>query len=231
MSRRITTLLLCAAASLTACRGESTPKASDSTAAAVPAPATESAPGVFRVRFETSRGPFVIEAHRDWAPLGVDRFYQLVKSGFYDNARFFRVLPGFVAQFGISGDPAITKHWEPLKLMDDPVKESNKRGFITYAKCGAPNCRSTQLFINLADNVNLDADGFAPIGFVTEGMAVIDGLFAGYGESASDNQARINAEGNAYLEREFPKLDFVRTARVDESPVTDSATKSGAKKK
>ena len=229
MSRRITTLLLFAAAGLTACRGESTPKAGDSAAAPVPSATTETAPTVFRVRFETSRGPFVIEAHRDWAPLGVDRFYQLVKSGFYDNVRFFRVLPGFVAQFGMSGDPAVGKQWEPLKLTDDPVKESNKRGFVTYAKCGAPNCRSTQLFINLADNVNLDAMDFAPIGYVTDGMPVVDSLYSGYGESP--DQDRIRESGNDYLQREFPKLDFIRTARIDETPVSDSATKSGAKKK
>jgi peptidyl-prolyl cis-trans isomerase A (cyclophilin A) len=195
---------------------------------AAPQDPAPQAPAVFRVRFETSRGPFVVESRRAWAPRGVDRFYQLVQSGFFDNTRFFRVVPGFVVQFGMHGDPQVHAAWEPLKLQDDSVTQSNKRGFLTFAKTSAPNSRSTQLFINLADNDNLDAMGFAPIGQIVDGMAIVDGLHAGYGEAP--DQERIRQDGNAYLEREFPQLDFVRTARIVESVATDSASKQGGAK-
>jgi peptidyl-prolyl cis-trans isomerase A (cyclophilin A) len=175
------------------------------------------APDSFKVAFETSKGNFTVVAHRDWAPLGVDRFYHLVRLGFYDETRFFRVLSGFMAQFGVNGDPRVNAAWEPLRLEDDPVKQKNLRGMVTFAM-GGPNTRTTQLFINYGDNTNLDAMGFAPVAQVTDGMAVVDSLYANYGEGAPDgggpDQGRIAAEGNAYLQKSFPLLDFIRRARV-----------------
>ena len=176
------------------------------------------APDSFKVAVETSKGTFTILAHRAWAPLGVDRFYHLVRLGFFDDTRFFRVLPGFMAQFGISGDPRVNAGWEPLTIQDDSVKQTNKRGMVTFAKTGMPNSRSTQLFINYGDNANLDADGFAPIGEVVDGMAVVDSLYAEYGEGApggaGPDQTRMATEGNAYLAKNYPKLDFIRQARI-----------------
>jgi len=175
------------------------------------------APDSFKVAVETSKGTFTILAHRDWAPLGVDRFYNLVKLGYYDDTRFFRVLSGFMAQFGVHGDPKVNAAWEPLRLEDDPVKQTNKRGTVSFAT-GGPNTRTTQLFINYGDNANLDGMGFAPIGEVVDGMAVVDSLYANYGEGAPDgagpSQERIATEGNAYLTQSFPRLDFIRRARV-----------------
>jgi peptidyl-prolyl cis-trans isomerase A (cyclophilin A) len=176
------------------------------------------APDSFRVAVETSKGNFTILVHRDWAPKGADRFYHLVQLGFFDDARFFRVLKGFMAQFGVNGDPKVSAAWEDMNIEDDPVKQSNKRGMVTFAQSSQPNTRSTQLFINYADNANLDGMGFAPIGEVVEGMAVVDSLYGDYGEGAPDgggpDQGRIMAEGNKYLETGFPKLDFIRKARI-----------------
>ena len=176
------------------------------------------APDTFQVRFETSKGPFTVEVVRDWAPRGADRFYELVHDKFFDDARFFRVVKGFVVQFGIHKDPEVSARWRQLQFVDDPVKQSNKRGYLSYATSG-PNTRTTQVFINLADNARLDARGFAPFGRVTEGMEVVDKLYAGYGDSPpmgyyGPDQNKIEAEGNAYLERSFPRLDSVKTARV-----------------
>lgn len=175
------------------------------------------APDSFKVAFETSKGNFVVQAHRDWAPRGVDRFYHLVQLGYFDDTRFFRVLSGFMAQFGLHGDPRVNAAWEPLTIEDDPVKQTNRRGMVTFAT-GGPNTRTTQLFINYADNSRLDPMGFAPIGEVVEGMAVVDSLHADYGEGAPDgtgpDQGKIASEGNAYLTREFPRLDFIRHARI-----------------
>lgn len=177
------------------------------------------APDSFKVAVVTSKGNFTIMAHRDWAPRGVDRFYHLVQAGFFDDARFFRVLTGFMAQFGMNGDPRVTAAWEPLTLQDDPVKQKNLRGMVTFAAGGSPNSRSTQLFINYGDNNNLDGMGFAPIGQVIDGMAVVDSLYADYGEGAESggagpSQSRIGSEGNAYLTQSFPKLDYIKTARI-----------------
>jgi peptidyl-prolyl cis-trans isomerase A (cyclophilin A) len=176
------------------------------------------APDSFKVVVETSKGPFTIVAHRAWAPIGVDRFYHLVQLGFFDDTRFFRVLPGFMAQFGISGDPRVNAAWEPLTIQDDSVKQTNKRGMVTFAKTGMPNSRSTQLFINYGDNANLDGMSFAPIGEVVDGMAVVDSLYGGYGEGApggnGPDQTRMTAEGNGYVAQNFPKLDFIRSARI-----------------
>ena len=178
----------------------------------------EHGPDSYKVHFETSKGDFVVSVTREWAPLGADRFYTLVKSGFYDGARFFRVLPGFVVQFGIAADPAVTAKWRDANLQDEPVKQSNRRGLITYAK-GGPNTRTTQVFINLADNARLDESGFPPFGAVTQGMEVVDQFYSGYGEGAPNgngpSQGSAEADGNAYLIRDFPKLDYIKKATIE----------------
>jgi peptidyl-prolyl cis-trans isomerase A (cyclophilin A) len=177
--------------------------------------ADEQAPVTFRARFETSQGPFVIEVQREWAPLGADRFHTLVKSGFYDGVRFFRVLMGFMAQFGLSGDPKVQGAWASANLMDEPVKQSNLRGFVTFAKESSPNTRYTMVFINYKDNSYLDADGFAPFGQVVVGMDVADKLYSGYGRTNVPDQRRIKSEGNAYLTADYPRLDFIKTATIE----------------
>ncbi len=179
----------------------------------------QTAPAVFKVKVQTSRGDFVVEAQREWAPLGVDRFYNLVKNGFYDGNCLFRVISGFMAQFGIHGDPRVSAAWRQQRIQDDPVKQSNKRGYISYAMAG-PNTRTTQLFINYADNSRLDQMGFAPIGRVVDGMEVVDGFYAGYGDGAPQgkgpNQGRIQIEGNDYLIKNFPQLDCIARATIIE---------------
>ena len=175
------------------------------------------APETFRARFETSRGTFVVEANRAWSPNGVDRFYNLVRGGFFNDVRFFRVIAGFMAQFGINGDPVIQSSWRDANIPDDPVLMGNTRGRVSFATAG-PNTRSTQLFINFGDNSRLDEMGFSPIGKVIEGMEVVDALYAGYGEGAPNgngpSQGRIQAEGNAYLEADFPSLDYIERATL-----------------
>jgi peptidyl-prolyl cis-trans isomerase A (cyclophilin A) len=154
----------------------------------------------------------VIEVHRDWAPVGADRFYNLVKNGFFDDIRFFRVVPNFMVQFGIHGTPAIQSAWRGASMKDDPVKQSNKRGYITFATSG-PNSRTTQVFINFKDNAGLDRQGFAPFGEVVSGMDVVDKINAQYGEQP--NQGSIQSEGNVYLNKDFPKLDYVKSATIE----------------
>ena len=178
-------------------------------------------PDSFVVHVVTSRGPVDIKIHRDWSPRGADRLYYLVSNGFYDNARFFRVINGFMAQIGFAGDPKITAAWESRSINDDPVKHSNTRGTVTFAKTGAPNSRGTQLFINFGNNANLDAVGFPPIGEVTNGMSAVDSLYSGYGEGADMGgqgplQGKISQQGNAYLTTAFPKLDYIKSARVSQ---------------
>jgi cyclophilin family peptidyl-prolyl cis-trans isomerase len=189
-----------------------------------PAPGQPShAPDVFHVRFETSQGPFVVEVRRDWAPHGADRFHALAAAGYFDGSRFFRVVPGFIAQFGVAGDPKVTAMWKKRTIPDDPVRRSNTRGTIAYAMTG-PNTRSTQLYINLADNSRLDAQGFAPIGRVTSGMEVVDRLYSGYGEGSGGGmrggrQGEMLKGGNAWLDAHFPKLDHLLRARLlEEKP-------------
>jgi peptidyl-prolyl cis-trans isomerase A (cyclophilin A) len=179
-----------------------------------PAKLTAKAPETFKARFETTKGAIVIEVHREWSPHGADRFYNLVKNGYYDGVKFFRAVPNFVVQWGIHGDPAIATKWLQATIPDDPVKESNKRGFITYAKGGA-NSRSVQLFINLVDNSRLDSLGFAPFGQVIEGMDVVDKLHNGYGEGLTKLQGRIAEEGNAFLEKTYPQLDAIKKATIE----------------
>lgn len=186
-------------------------------AADTPAMAKRQAPDTFLVAFETNKGRFVVQAVRAWAPLGVDQFYTLVNDHYYDGNKFFRVLPNFMAQFGISGDPAANATWKDRVIHDDPVRESNLRGYLTFATAG-PDTRTTQLFVNKKDNKRLDGMGFAPFGKVTEGLPVVDSLYMGYGEGAPSGngpmQDRIESEGNAYLNRYFPRLDSIVTARV-----------------
>lgn len=182
-----------------------------------PSKLNATAPDVYSVRFDTTKGPFVIEVHREWAPNGADRFYNLVRNGYYDGVRFFRVISGFMAQFGISGDPEVSAAWKEASIEDDPVKQTNARGMVSFAMRG-PDSRTTQVFINFGDNSRLDRMGFAPFGKVVEGMDVVDALFSEYGEGAprgsGPDQGRIQKEGNAYLEAEFPKLDFVKSATL-----------------
>ena len=178
----------------------------------------EPAPASYKVKFDTSKGAFVVQVTRAWAPQGADRFYNLVKSGFFDSVRFFRVVSGFMVQFGINGDPATMARWRDAPINDDPVTQSNKRGYITFATAG-PNTRTTQVFINFVDNGNLDSMGFAPFGRVVSGIEVVDALNAEYGEGAprgrGPDQGRLQREGNAYLAKEFPRMDFVKKATIE----------------
>jgi peptidyl-prolyl cis-trans isomerase A (cyclophilin A) len=183
-----------------------------------PAKMVEKAPAVFQVRFTTTKGIFVVEVTREWAPLGADRFYNLVKNGYYDNCRFFRVIAGFMAQFGIHGDPKISAVWEGASIKDDPVRQSNLRGFVSFATAG-PNTRTTQLFINYADrNSRLDSMGFSPFGKVVKGLEIVDSLYSDYGEGAprggGPDQGMIRKQGNGYLEKGFAKLDYIKSAVI-----------------
>lgn len=204
--KRLCAALLLAAGCASSDKGNVAPTPPDQPGAALPA----TTPASFRVRVETSRGGFTLQLQRDWAPNGVDRFYELLRAGAYDRAAFFRVVPGFVVQFGIPADPKVTALWKDARIPDDPVKTSNLRGTVTFATAG-PNTRTSQLFINLVNNKGLDGRGFAPIGKVVEGMEVVDVLNGEYKEQPQ--QPRIQAEGEAYLLREFPRLDVIRSMR------------------
>ena len=176
-----------------------------------PASLTAKAPADFKVKFTTSAGDFLVEVHRDWAPLGADRFYNLVRRGFFTNASFFRVVPGFVVQFGLNANPAINKAWQQATIQDDPVKQPNQRGTLVFATSG-PNSRTTQLFINFANNGRLDQMGFAPFGEVIDGMDVVDKIYPGYREQP--RQDLIGQQGDAYISQNFPKIDKIKLARV-----------------
>lgn len=184
-----------------------------------PSLATEEAPEQYNVRFETTKGDFIVQINRQWAPNGADRLYNLVKMGFFDEIAFFRVIDGFMAQFGIHGDPQIAARWQDASIQDDPVTQSNTRGRLSFATRG-PNTRTTQLFINFADNSRLDDMGFSPLGEVIEGMDVVDSLYSGYGEGAPAGrgpaQGRIQSEGNAYLKADFPELDYTTKVSIVE---------------
>ncbi|WP_237229153.1 peptidylprolyl isomerase [Rubinisphaera sp. JC750] len=190
----------------------------------------------YRVEFETSAGDFVVEVHPDWAPRGAARFKNLVESGFYDNTRFFRVVPGFMVQWGINGDPAVQSQWRDKVIQDDPVRQSNKRGKITFATSG-PNSRTAQVFINFADNNFLDGQGFSPFGEVISGMDSVDAINDQYGEQP--DQGQIQQRGNEYLNQKFPELDYIKSARVIEMPIskpapeakTDAQSEVGAEEK
>jgi peptidyl-prolyl cis-trans isomerase A (cyclophilin A) len=197
-----------------------------------PAALKETAPPKYTAKFDTSAGVFTVEVTRSWAPNGADRFYNLVKNGYYDNCRFFRVISGFMVQFGINGDPAVNQAWQTARIPDDPTKETNSRGAITFANAGA-NTRTTQVFINFGNNGSLDSQpGFAPFGKVTQGMDVVDKLYSDYGEGAprgkGPDQGMIQSQGNAYLEKNFPKLDYIKKATIEEGAA--AAPAKGKKK-
>jgi peptidyl-prolyl cis-trans isomerase A (cyclophilin A) len=202
-----------------------------------PATLNARAPESFQVRFNTTKGVFLVEVTRAWAPNGADRFYNLVRGGFFNDAAFFRVIGGFMAQFGISARPEVSRIWGERRIPDDPVRQSNTRGMVTFAQTGQPNSRSTQLFINFGNNSFLDQpatcrcpQGFMPFGRVIEGMEVVDSIYAGYGEQPE--QGRITDEGKAYLDRNFPRLDRTLTATlVPAAPAAAAAAKAGDAKK
>lgn len=211
MTRRLIAVMALALGVLAA------PASAQSPNLANPAALNDQAPASYKVRFDTSKGAFVVQVNRAWAPNGADRFYNLVKNGFYDNVRFFRVISGFMVQFGINGNPQLSEKWREARIPDDPVKASNTRGMITFATAG-PNTRTTQVFINFADNARLDDSGFAPFGQVVSGMNVVDALNSEYGEGAprgrGPDQGRLQREGNAYLAQSFPRMDFVKKATI-----------------
>lgn len=182
-----------------------------------PSSLNDKAPDVFKAKFTTTQGDFVVEVHRDWSPYGADRFYNLVKYGFYTNASFFRVISGFMVQFGIPARPEVGRAWANATIPDDPVKQSNLRAFVTFATAG-PKTRTTQVFINYGDNSRLDRDGFSPFGKVIEGMEVVDKLYSGYGEGAPSgngpSQDMVTKEGKPYLDKNFPKLDTIKSAGI-----------------
>ena len=177
------------------------------------------APAEFKVTLETSKGDLVVKVVREWAPKGADRFYSLVKNGYYDDCRFYRVLPKYIAQTGIHGDPKISMKWHEAPIDDDPVKQKNLRGRVSFAK-GGPNSRTTNLFINLRDSTSLDSQGFAPIGEIVEGLDVADQLHSGYGDGApkgrGPSQKKLYEEGNAWLQKDFKDLDYIKTAKITE---------------
>ena len=183
-----------------------------------PAALKERAPDTFTANFDTSAGSFVVTVTRAWAPNGADRFYNLVKNGFYNDVRFFRAIANFMVQFGIHGDPAVSAAWRNARLPPDKVTQSNRRGYITYAMGATPDTRTTQVFINFRDNSNLDALGFAPFGQVTTGMDIVDKIYTGYGEGAprgsGPDQGRLQNEGNAYLLKSYPKMDYIKSATI-----------------
>jgi len=182
-----------------------------------PSKATEKAPETFKVKFDTTKGAFTLEVTRAWSPLGADRFYNLVKNGYFADIAFFRVISGFMVQFGIHGDPAVASAWRGARIQDDPVKQSNTKGYISFAMAG-PNTRTTQMFINFGDNERLDGMGFSPFGKVTEGMDVVESIYSGYGEGAPSgmgpDQGRVQMQGNAYLKAEFPRMDYIKSAQL-----------------
>lgn len=202
-----------------ACK-EKTPPVPPSEAAVpttAPPQADPASPDSFRVKFATTKGDFTVDVFRAWAPKGADRFFRLVTEGYFKDVRFFRVLPGFMAQFGLSGNPALNAKMDTLRIADDPVTQSNKRGMLTFATAG-PNTRSNQFFINYKDNAMLDAQGFAPFGRVVDGMKAVDAMYSGYGEGAPNgagpDQESIRNKGNEYLQRTFPKLDYIKSATL-----------------
>lgn len=236
MKQILTVLILAAAAPAQT----PAPKAAPAPAKAAPAKATAPAPDLlnpstlkarapemYRVRLNTTKGDVILDITRAWAPLGADRFYNLVRAGFFTNMTFFRVVPRFIVQFGISPRPDVAKAWFRANIADDPVKQSNKRGTITFATAG-PNTRTTQLFINYGDNAGLDSQGFSPFGQVVEGMDVVDKIYAGYGEQP--DQGRLQSEGKAYTDKNFPMLDKILSATIVPVAAPESKAAPEAKK-
>jgi peptidyl-prolyl cis-trans isomerase A (cyclophilin A) len=204
---RLALVLLCAAVVVGAASAAPPPKLLHPESLHAKAPAT------YRASFATTKGTFVVTVHRAWSPRGADRFYNLVQAHFFDGVTFFRVVKGFVVQFGISPEPAVSKAWQTATIKDDPVKVSNTAGTLTFADAG-PDTRTTQLFVNLGNNAGLDTQGFSPFGRVTTGMSVVNKLYSGYGERPTGDQQQISTQGNAFLQKTFPKLDHIRTARI-----------------
>ena len=206
--RKLSWIALCAA--LVGCSSPEAPKNAEAPKKDLPAP------DVFQLEMDTSKGVVVIEVHKDWAPIGVQHLYELVNRGYYDGNRFFRVTRAYV-QFGVSGDPAVNSIWSTANLRDDPVKQSNVKGMVSYAKAG-PNTRTTQLFFNMKDNKDLDKQGFAPVGKVVSGMEAVESFYSAYGDMPPRGQgpdpSKIEVQGNAYLESRFPRLDFVKKAAI-----------------
>ena len=202
-----------------ACKDKTPPAPPPGAAAPTPLPTPPDAtsPESFRVTFATTKGDFTVDVTRAWAPRGADRFYRLITEGYFTDIRFFRVLPKFMAQFGLSGNPALNAKMDSSQIPDDPVTQSNKRGMVTFATAG-PNTRSSQFFINYGDNASLDSQGFSPFGRVIDGMKVVDALYGGYGEGAPNgpgpSQDSIAKKGNEYLRRAFPKLDYIKSATI-----------------
>ncbi len=226
LMKALLTLILSAAAALAQTPPKTASKTAPKTATAAPranpllnpAAYRAIAPPLYRVKFTTTHGEFVVEVHREWAPLGADRFYNMVRSRYLTNTSFYRVHPGFIVQFGMAADPAVNAAWEKAPIKDDPVKQSNIKGTLVFATAG-PNTRTTQLFINLGNNTPLDRDGFAAFGTVTEGMETVEGLYGGYGEikemnGAGPSQDMVGKLGKPYLDKNFPKLDSVQSATV-----------------
>jgi len=209
-------VFLAAAAAAVVAAQTAAPKPAAANKLLSPATLTAKSPEIFKVKFDTSKGVIMLELHRDWAPRGVDRFYNMARNGFFSGTRFFRVIPNFMAQFGINGNPDVNAAWDKVRLNDDPPNmQSNVRGFLTYGTTGQPNSRGTQLFINYKDNAYLDKQGFVPIGQVTEGMEVADMLNSEYGAAAQNDQGRIVAEGNKFILAKYPKLDYIKTATIE----------------
>lgn len=196
-----------------------------------PALLKEKAPEAFQVKFETTRGDFTMDVTRAWAPIGVDRFYNLVKHHFYDNMVVFRAVPGFVVQFGISSYPPVSAAWENANIKDDPVTQSNKRGYVTYAKTSQPNSRSTQIFVSFKDNSFLDSQGFAPFATIDPaGMKVVEMLYDQYGDQPTGEQDQISKHGKAYLDSKYPKLDVIKHATIVGAPAAAAPAKPAAPK-
>lgn len=193
-----------------------------------PAKLKDVAPATYRVNFDTSAGVFVVEVTKAWAPKGADRFYNLVKYGYFDGNRFFRVVKTFMVQFGINGDPKLNEVWRETDITDDPVTQSNKKGYITFATRG-PNSRTTQVFINFKDNAFLDGQGFAPFGQIVAGQDVVDKLNGEYGEQPSQMQPQIQSGGNAFLAKAFPRLDYINKASIEKPAAPPPPAKPPAK--
>jgi peptidyl-prolyl cis-trans isomerase A (cyclophilin A) len=217
MTKRLTVVIALILAAVSMVLGQ----AATNAALKNPAALKEMAPATFKVNFDTSAGAFVVEVHRDWAPNGADRFYNLVKNGYFEDVRFFRVIKDFMVQFGINGDPALNTVWREARIPRDPVKQSNTRGYVTFAMQGGPqgpDTRTTQMFINFGDNSALDGQGFAPFARVTQGMDVVDKIYNGYGEGAprgnGPDQEQAQKQGNGYLTKSFPKLDYIKKATI-----------------
>jgi peptidyl-prolyl cis-trans isomerase A (cyclophilin A) len=220
MPRKVRIASLLALAAIAACGGEPPARAPREAPNPLLTPSrlTETAPTAFRVRLTTSAGDVVLLVHRDWAPLGADRFYNLVKNGFYDDTRVYRVLEGFMAQFGMNGDPRVNMAWRNKVIVDDPLVHSNARGTVSFAK-GGLHSRTTEVFVNYQDNAALDERGFTPIGEVIEGMDVVDRFYKAYGDGPPRGegpyQAQVQAQGNAYLDASFPELTRIERATIE----------------